>query len=70
MKRKKTKLVSLVLGIAFISALSVFLTQNADAGPPVVREKYLLDCGTWFGTKCENEGEGCSPKACKKDIQQ
>jgi len=61
-----------------ISCLSLFLavlfylvpSADSNAFGGVVRDKEAIDCGTFYGTKCVGDGEGCDPTACNDSAVQ
>jgi hypothetical protein len=59
----KPKLFYSLLLCGFLFALIV-LPFHARSGS-VVFDKKPIDCGAYFGTKCEGSGDGCDPKECE-----
>ncbi len=47
--------------ISFVLSANVYTTNQKGIK---VWDKEAIDCGTFFGTKCVGDGDGCDPKVC------
>lgn len=62
MKKIKMLTSALFLSLAIIFYMAPILNSNGHVG--IVYDKEAIDCGSYFGTKCVGQGDGCDAKDC------